>query len=104
MKMLSFFHFMLLASLGRKGRRRGKGNRIRFGGDRYRSWFVGDRILVLWASRINVPLFGVGDGDRISRKFQISGVGEAPQDSMWVTLAKMPNSGEMEPEETTSSR
>jgi hypothetical protein len=44
MKMLSFFHFMLLASLGRKGRRRGKGNRIRFGGDRYRSRFGGDRI------------------------------------------------------------
>ena len=51
-----------------------------------------------------MQLVGVGDGDRISRKFQISGVGEAPQDSMWVNLAKMPNSGEMEPEETTSSR
>ena len=24
------------------------------------------------------------------------------QDSMWMTLAEMPNSGEMEPEETTS--
>ena len=29
--------------------------------------------------------------------------GEGSQDTMWVTIAKMPNSGDMEPEETTSS-
>lgn len=29
--------------------------------------------------------------------------GRLPRDSMWVTLAKMPNSGEMEPEDATFS-
>ena len=37
-------------------------------------------------------------------KFQETWDVRGTQDSMWMTLAEMPNSGEMDPEETTSSR
>jgi hypothetical protein len=40
----------------------------------------------------NMQLPGVGGGG--NETWDVRGI----QDSMWVTLAKMPNSGEMEPE------
>ena len=48
----------------------------------------------------NMQSFGVG---RSSRKSQRHGMQKTPR-TKWSDLAKMPNNGEMEPEETISSR
>ena len=52
---------------------------------------------------IQLPRVGVGDRENLEKTPENWNV-RISQDSMEMTLAEMSNSGEMEPEETTSSR
>jgi hypothetical protein len=65
----------------------------------------GDRREAQRARRMNgnMQLWVAGEAEGTSSKSQRSGV-RGSQDSIGTALAKIPNSGEMEPEETTSNR
>jgi hypothetical protein len=84
--------------LGRRGEGRGKGGQTEVGGRQRRSP-EGQK-----NGQKYDPVGDGGQGKPLESSVPDTGDIRGSQDSVGVTSTEMPNSGEMEPEETTSSR